>query len=78
MSNLATQCILSPHQHRFRQNHSCQTQLIGLIKDIQLGMDNHQYGDVNQSYQMSPSTQLGRVIDQLMFLIYINDITTNT
>ena len=41
-------------------------------------MDNHQYVDVNQSYQMSPSTQLDRVIDQLMFLIYINDITTLT
>ena len=42
MSHLEIYCILSPHQHGFRQNHSCQTQLIGLIEDIQVAMDNHQ------------------------------------
>ena len=31
--------MLCPHQHGFRKNRSCQTQLIGLIDDLSKGLD---------------------------------------
>jgi hypothetical protein len=33
--------VLCPHQHGFRKNRSCETQLIGLIDDLSKGLDNN-------------------------------------
>ena len=46
MSHLNALNILNPLQHGFRPNHSCQTQLVSFIEDIQLSMNNHKQVDL--------------------------------
>ena len=38
--------LLNPNQHGFRPNHSCQTQLILLVKDILKAMNLHHQVDL--------------------------------
>ena len=41
MNHFDTLNILNPLQHGFRPNHSCQSQLISFVEDIQFSMNNH-------------------------------------
>ena len=40
MKHLEVNNILNHHQHGFRHNHSCETQLVSLIQDLSLNFDN--------------------------------------
>ena len=40
MKHLEVNNILNHHQHGFRHNHSCKTQLVSLIQDLSLNFDN--------------------------------------
>ena len=46
MSFFKSQNILNPQQHGFRPNHSCQTQLIDFINEIQRSMNARQQTDL--------------------------------
>ena len=46
MNHFDTLNILNPLQHGFRPNHSCQSQLISFVKDIQFSMNNHKQVDL--------------------------------
>ena len=46
MSFFTSQNILNPQQHGFRHNHSCQTQLIDFIDEIQKIMNARQQTDL--------------------------------
>ena len=46
MCHFDTLNILNPLQRGFRPNHSCQTQLVDFIEDIQLSMNNHKQVDL--------------------------------
>ena len=41
VSHLDKYNALCPHQHGFRKNRSCETQLIGLIDELSKGLDNN-------------------------------------
>ena len=43
---LATPLLLNPLQHGFRPNHSCQTQLIDFIDEVQQSMNARQQTDL--------------------------------
>ena len=46
MNHFDTLNILNPLQHGFRPNHSCQSQLISFVEDIQFSMNNHKQVDL--------------------------------
>ena len=46
MNHFNTLNILNPLQHGFRPNHSCQSQLISFVEDIQFSMNNHKQIDL--------------------------------
>ena len=46
MSHFDSSNILNPLQHGFRPNHSCQTQLVDLIEDIQRSTNDHKQVDL--------------------------------
>ena len=46
MNHFDTLNILNPLQHGFRRNHSCQSQLISYVEDIQFSMNNHKQVDL--------------------------------
>ena len=46
MNHYDTLNILNPLQHGFRPNHSCQSQLISFVEDIQFSMNNHKQVDL--------------------------------
>ena len=46
MSHFTSQNLLNPLQHGFRPNHSCQTQLIDFIDEVQRSMNARQQIDL--------------------------------
>ena len=49
MSHFTSQNLLNPLQHGFRPNHSCQTQLIDFIDEVQRSMNARQQTDLDFS-----------------------------
>ena len=69
MSHFNTLDILNPLQHGFRPNHSCQTQLVSFVEDIQLSMNNHKqidllFLDFSKAFDTVPHRQL---LNKLIF-----------
>ena len=46
MKHLETNNILSDFQYGFRPAHSCETQLISLVEEIQQSLDSHYHADL--------------------------------
>ena len=63
MNHFDTLNILNPLQHGFRPNHSCQSQLISFVEDIQFSMNNHKqvdllFLDFSKAFDTVPHMQL--------------------
>ena len=69
MNHFDTLNILNPLQHGFIPNHSCQSQLISFVEDIQFSMNNHKqvdqlFLDFSKAFDKVPHM---RLLNKLLF-----------
>ena len=80
MSYFTSLNILNPLQHGFRPNHSCQTQLIDFIDEVQQSMNVRQQTDLlfldfSKAFDTVPHR---RLLSKLNFMVYEGNFITGS